>query len=268
MSAGVLHLTKHHGLGNDFLVLLDPVPGLDTAALARRVCDRRRGIGADGLLIGHPGTAGADVTMELRNADGGRAEMSGNGIRCFAQAAWDAGLGSAGPELTVATDAGARVVRRVDAPRPGYIRASVDMGPVKVLENVPDWVRGSVEEAALVDAGNPHLVLLDPAVATVEVGVSGPEIEATFPDGVNVEWIWPGPGPGELTLRVWERGAGETEACGTGSCAAVAAAVSWSRVGPRVVVHNPGGDVTVELGETAVLTGPAARIAAVELPWP
>jgi diaminopimelate epimerase len=268
MTAGVVHLTKHHGLGNDFLVLLDPVAGLDSAALARRACDRHRGVGADGLIVGHPGTHGADVTMELRNADGSRAEMSGNGIRCFAQAAWDAGLGSGGRELSVATDAGVRVVRRVDAPRPGYIRAAVDMGPVKVMEDLPDWVDGSVEEAALVDAGNPHLVLLDPTVASVDVGVVGPEIEASFPGGVNVEWIWPGPGPGELTLRVWERGAGATEACGTGSCAAVVAAVSWSRIGPRAVVHNPGGDVTVELGETAVLTGPAARIAAVELPWP
>jgi len=264
----VVRLTKHHGLGNDFLVLLDPLADLDTVELARRVCDRRRGIGADGLLVAHPGTGDADVAMELRNADGSRAEMSGNGIRCFAQAVWDAGLGGQGDQLVVATDAGHRTVRRVDAPRPGYIRASVDMGPVKVLEDAPAWVGGSVEEAALVDAGNPHLVLLDPAADEVEVRVRGPEIEAAFPGGMNVEWIWPGPGPDELTLRVWERGAGETEACGTGSCAAVAAAVSWSRVGPRVVVHNPGGDVTVDLGPTAVLTGPAARIAAVELPWP
>ncbi|HEY2427731.1 MAG TPA: diaminopimelate epimerase [Acidimicrobiales bacterium] len=266
--SSVLHLTKHHGLGNDFLVLLEPPPDLDAAELARRICDRRRGVGADGLTVGRPGIDGADITMELRNADGSRAEMSGNGIRCFAQAVWDAGLGPVGAELAVATDAGVRVVRRVDAPRPGYIRASVDMGPVKVLEDAPEWVQGSVQEAALVDAGNPHLVLLDARTDEVAAGVRGPEIESGFPGGMNVEWIWPGPGPDELTLRVWERGAGETEACGTGSCAAVAAAVSWSRVGPRVVVHNPGGDVTVELGETAVLTGPAARIAAVELPWP
>ena len=264
----VVRLTKHHGLGNDFLVLLDAEPGLDTTALARRACDRHRGIGADGLLIAHPGVGGADVAMELRNADGSRAEMSGNGIRCFAQAVWDAGRARVPDELVVATDVGIRVVRRVDAPHPGYIRAAVDMGQVKVLEEAPAWVDGTVEEAALVDAGNPHLVLLDPGVEAVEVSARGPEIEAAFPGGMNVEWIWPGPGPDELTLRVWERGAGETQACGTGSCAAVAAAAHWSRVGRRAVVHNPGGDVTVELGETAVLTGPAARIGAVELPWP
>jgi diaminopimelate epimerase len=268
MSAGVLRLTKHHGLGNDFLVLLDPVAGLDGAALARRVCDRHRGIGADGLLIAHPGTDGADVTMELRNADGTRAEMSGNGIRCLAQALWDAGLSRRADEVTVATDAGVRVVRLVDSHRSGYLRAAVDMGPVKVVHDAPQYTLGSVEAAAFVDAGNPHLVLLDPELAAVDVPARGAEIDASFPGGINVEWVWPGPGPGELTLRVWERGAGETEACGTGSCAAAAAALSWARVGPRVVVHNPGGDVTVELRETAVLTGPAARVASVEMPWP
>jgi len=268
MTAGVLRLTKHHGLGNDFLVLLEPVPGLDTAALARRLCDRHRGIGADGLLVAHPGTEGADVTMELRNADGSRAEMSGNGIRCFAQALWDAGLSRSPDELIVATDAGVRNVRLVDAHRAGYLRAAVDMGPVSVVHDAPQYTLGSVEAAAFVDAGNPHLVLLDPKLADVDVAADGAKIEATFAGGINVEWIWPGPGPGELTLRVWERGVGETEACGTGSCAAAAAAMSWARTGPRVVVHNPGGDVTVDLGETAVLTGPAARIASVEMPWP
>jgi diaminopimelate epimerase len=268
VTAGVLRLTKHHGLGNDFLVLVEPVPGLDTAALARRLCDRHRGIGADGLLVAHPGSDGADVTMELRNADGSRAEMSGNGIRCFAQALWDAGLSRSADELVVATDVGVRKVRLMDAHRPGYLRASVDMGPVKVIHDVPRYVTGSVEAAVLVDAGNPHLVLLDPDVHTVDVVARGAEIEAAFDFGINVEWVWPGPGPGELTMRVWERGAGETEACGTGSCAVAAAALYWARGGSRTVVHNPGGDVTVELGASAVLTGPAARIASVELPWP
>ena len=268
VTPGVLRLTKHHGLGNDFLVLLDPMPGLDGAALARRLCDRHRGIGADGLLIAHPGTGGADVTMELRNADGTRAEMSGNGARCLAQALWDAGLSHSPDELLIATDVGVRKVRLVGAQRPGYLRAAVDMGPVKVVDDAPQYTLGTVEAAAFVDAGNPHLVLLDPTLADLDVVQKGTEIEATFAGGINVEWVWPGPGPGELTLRVWERGAGETQACGTGSCAAAAAALSWARSGPRVVVHNPGGDVLVELGDTAVLTGPAARIASVEMPWP
>jgi diaminopimelate epimerase len=262
---GSVRLTKHHGLGNDFLVLLDPPAGLDPATLARRACDRHRGIGADGLLVGWPGTDGADVTMELRNADGGRAEMSGNGIRCFAQAVWER---TPGDVLVVATDAGPRTVRRIDEPRHGFLRVAVEMGPVKVVGDAPDHVQGSVVAAALVDAGNPHLVILDPGLATVDVGWDGPRIEAMFPDGVNVEWIWPGPGPDELTLRVWERGAGETEACGTGSWGAGAGASWWGRTGRRAVVHNPGGDVIVEIGDTALLTGPAAKIADVEWPWP
>jgi diaminopimelate epimerase len=269
MSAGALRMTKHHGLGNDFLVLLEPPPAVDAAGLARRVCDRHRGIGADGLLIAHPGRDGADVTMELRNADGGRAEMSGNGIRCFAQAVWDAGLGSA--TLTVSTDAGVRTVRRVSSSGPLEVRAAVDMGPVKVLADAPRWIPDvageTVEACALVDAGNPHLVLLDRGIETVEVESTGRRIEAMFPDGMNVEWIWP-VAADELVLKVWERGAGRTEACGTGSCAAVAAAVTWGKVGRRVTVRNPGGPVTVELGETAVLTGPSVRIAVVEVPWP
>jgi len=268
VNTGVLRLTKHHGLGNDFLVLLEPAPGLDGSALARRLCDRRRGVGADGLLIAHPGTDGADATMELRNADGSRAEMSGNGIRCFAQALWDAGLSRLSDEVVVDTDAGVRTVRLIDAPQPGYIRAAVDMGAVSVVRDAPQYMVGSIEAAAFVDAGNPHLVLLDPELQRADVSGRGRVIDAGFKGGLNVEWIWPGPGPGELTLRVWERGVGETEACGTGSCAAAAAAMAWARVGRRVVVHNPGGDVTVELGETAVLIGPAARVASVEYPWP
>ncbi len=264
-----LTLTKHHGLGNDFLILLDLAGdhgGLDSARLAREVCDRRRGVGADGLIVATAGRGDADVTMELRNADGSRAEMSGNGIRCLAQAVLDAGV-VAGDQVRVATDAGVRVVDCIDRVKPGFMRLSVDMGPVSLVGDDVRWRTGSVKATAVIDAGNPHLVLLDPGVADVDVVAEGRRIESAFPEGINVEWVWPGPGPDELTLRVWERGAGETEACGSGSCAAAVAAHAWGRVGSRVVVHNPGGDVTVEIGATAVLTGPAACIATVEFPW-
>lgn len=264
-----LNLTKYHGLGNDFLVLLDldgRDAGLDTAELARRVCDRRRGIGADGLLVVTAGVDGTDVTMELRNADGGRAEMSGNGIRCVAQAVLEAGVVE-GDDVVVGTDAGVRVVQCVDRSDDGLMRLSVDMGVVKILSEEPRWCTGSVVAAAIVDAGNPHLVLLDSDMQTTQVSALGPRISDAFPDGINVEWIWSAPRPDELALQVWERGAGETLACGTGSCAAAVAAHAWGRVGPRVVVHNPGGDVTVVLGDTAVLIGPSVRIAAVEYPW-
>ena len=268
-SSPPLRFTKHHGAGNDFLVLVDEgnTSPLD-AAVVRALCDRRFGVGADGVIRIIDGAGRADLAMDLHNADGSPAEMSGNGIRCLAQALWDAGLSRSADELVVATDVGVRKVRLMDANRPGYLRASVDMGPVKVMHDAPQYTNGSVQAAVFVDAGNPHLVLLDSEVQDVDVVARGAEIEAAFDGGINVEWVWPGPGPAELTMRVWERGVGETEACGTGSCAAAAAALYWARGGARTVVHNPGGDVTVELGPTAVLTGPAARIASVEMPWP
>ena len=258
-----LPLTKHHGLGNDFLVLLDldgrrPVD----AALARRLCDRHRGVGADGVIRVTAGTEGADLTMQLRNADGGLAEISGNGIRCLAQAVLDAGV-VPGPSLTVATPAG---VRHLTVRSRGGADAvvSVDMGPAKVgpEEPQPTPDRG----VRPVDMGNPHLVVWGPAFTTEDVHGMGAQIEAHHPGGINVEFVTLGPGADELTMRVWERGVGETMACGSGACAAAAALHEWGLVGPRVVVHQPGGDAEVEVGEsTVVLTGPSHRIARVEV---
>ena len=259
-----LSLTKHHGLGNDFLVLLDidgqrPVD----AALARALCDRHRGVGADGVIRVTAGTDGADVTMQLRNADGGLAEMSGNGIRCLAQAVLDAGL-VRGLNLSVATPAGVRRLTVRGGDGPGTVRVSVDMGPAKVGPEQPQPTpdRG----VRPVDMGNPHLVVWGPAFTTEDVLGMGPQIEAHHAGGINVEFVTVGPGPDELTMRVWERGVGETQACGTGACAAAAAAHEWGLVGARVVVHQPGGDAEVEVRpDTVVLTGPAQRIARVEV---
>jgi diaminopimelate epimerase len=274
VTSPTLALTKHHGLGNDFLVLLDiegRYAGVDTARLAATICDRRRGVGADGLMIATAGDLDpsnrSDVRMELRNSDGTRAEMSGNGVRCLAQAVLDAGLVD-GATVRVGTDAGVRAVTCVERGCAGFMRLSVDMGPVAMTGDDVRFRTGSVEASALVDVGNPHLVLLDPSVGSVDIAAEGKRIEAAFPRGINVEWVWPGPGHDELTLRVWERGVGATQACGTGSCAAATAAHRWGRVGPRVLVHNPGGDVTVDVGDTAVLTGPAVCVAMVEYPWP
>lgn len=245
----MIRLEKYHGLGNDFLVLLDlgalrPVDSTD----ARAVCDRHRGVGADGLIRVTPGEGGADVTMELYNADGSRAEMSGNGIRCLAMALFDAHL--AGPRITVATDAGDRLVTVDDD---GW--ASVDMGLAKVD---PKDVG-----VAFVNMGNPHTVVEVDDLQRLNVAKRAAEWQ-----GRNVEFVVIGPGSDAITMRVWERGVGETLACGTGACAAAAAAFVWGRVGARVVVHQPGGDATVELkGETMVLSGPADHVATVEVPW-
>jgi len=260
-----LSFSKHEGAGNDFLVLVDRGGRCRLGEVeARALCDRHLGIGADGLITVRPGSGGADLTMELRNADGGKAEMSGNGIRCLAQAAVDAGLVRSG-RFTVATDAGVRTVEYRPAERPGRAWASVVMGEVVVGEEEPHPVEGW--RARRVDVGNPHLVLLGPDPDSVDVATVGRRVEAAQPGGVNVEFVATGPGRDELRLRVWERGVGETLACGTGSCAAAAAAHRWGLVGERVQVHNPGGVLEVVLGEEdgdpVVLAGPVRRVAEV-----
>jgi diaminopimelate epimerase len=229
-----MHLRKYHGLGNDFLVLVDadgkqPVD----AALARAVCDRHRGAGADGFIR----VTADPLTMELYNADGSRAETSGNGLRCLARAVVDTGLED-GPQLTAVTDAGSRrLVLHDDG------QVSVEMGTVR-------W------DGDLVDLGNPHLVVFVDDLAKVDEGR----------DGLNVEYVVTGPGPDELTMRVFERGVGETLACGSGACAAAAVAHERGLVGERVTVHQPGGDVRVELADPIVLTGPVEYVCDVE--WP
>jgi len=244
-----LQLEKYHGLGNDFLVLLDldgrhPVDG----ATARALCDRHRGVGADGLIRVTAGPTPGHYGMELYNADGGRAEMSGNGIRCLALALVDAGV-EAGPEIVVATDAGPRRVRLGDTGR-----FSVEMG-VATAEPGPG-------QSLLVDMGNPHAVVEVQDPDDCDLGREA----RRFGGQVNLELVSTGPGPDELTMRVWERGVGETQSCGTGACAAAVAAHKWGLVGERVTVHQPGGPLEVDLGgEQIVLTGPAEWICTVEV---
>jgi diaminopimelate epimerase len=260
----VVRLTKHHGLGNDFLVLLDPAGTADVdGATARGLCDRHRGVGGDGLIVVGPGRDGADVTMALRNADGSRAEMSGNGIRCLGQAvALDRSVDRL--ELVVATDAGPRALAVAPGPDPATASVRVDMGVAKVdLEPSLDALLG---RAALVDIGNPHLVLPREDLAAVDVRTDGPALEALVPGGVNVEWYRRRP-DGDLELVVWERGAGATEACGTGAGAVAAADAAWHGGACTVQVHMPGGRVEVGLGEALTLTGPAVFVATVEVPW-
>jgi diaminopimelate epimerase len=244
-----LNLTKHHGLGNDFLVLLDTDDhhaGADLAAMARALCHRTEGIGADGLIRLGPG-----LRMHLHNADGSRAEMSGNGIRCLAQAIVDFGV-HGGDDLEIVTDAGPkRVIPQFDQ-HDGRRSFKVDMGLVKVTD--------LEDRRAEVDTGNPHLVLLvaDPAAEALEA------LGAENPD-VNVEVVRIDD-TATVTMRVHERGAGITQACGTGSCAIAAATRAWGRTGDRVTVHNPGGPLVVELeGDQAWLTGPAQYIGRVEV---
>ncbi|MGI8938285.1 MAG: diaminopimelate epimerase [Iamia sp.] len=272
-------LTKHHGLGNDFLVLLGPADALAGVGAdeGRRWCDRHRGIGADGLLLGITDTEGADLVMTLYNADGSGAEMSGNGIRCLAQAEADR-RGVARVELLIATEGGPRTVSVEPGPDATSVVASVDMGPAAPGPE-PDGERGPIAEAddpvalaaepkqtRALDLGNPHLVLLVDDPGAVDVHRAGRHWEAAYRAGINVHAVAPSPGEDDaLTMAIWERGAGATEACGTGATAAARAAHDWGLVGTDVVVHMRGGDVTVSVGERMTLHGPAVRIATVEV---
>jgi diaminopimelate epimerase len=265
-----LTLTKHHGLGNDFLVLFDdqPLPEpFDASDLARRLCDRRRGIGADGLIVGvtRPG-AGTDVGMVLYNADGSRAEMSGNGIRCLAQA-WTQRAGVAAAAVTIATDAGLRVVDVSPGPDDRTILASVSMGTAEPIGPPAGWDALGCDPArpvAHLSLGNPHAVVAVDDVDAVDLVALG----SLVPD-VNLEVVAAGPGTGAITMRVHERGAGVTEACGTGAVAAAHAAHGWGLADAadgEITVHMTGGDAKVRVGPELVLTGPATYIAYIEVP--
>ncbi|HEU5470311.1 MAG TPA: diaminopimelate epimerase [Actinophytocola sp.] len=262
---------KGHGTENDFIVLPDPDATLDlTPARVRALCDRARGLGADGVLRVVPAKAVEDAPsdvdddvwfMDYRNADGSVAEMCGNGVRLFARYLVESGL-ERGSGFTVGSRAGARPVRvHPDG------QLIVHMGPVTVLGPSLASVSGSEHPGVAVDVGNPHLVcLLDGGLDRLDLTVQPGFDHALFPNGVNVEFAVPGAG-GEVRMRVHERGVGETRSCGTGTVA-VAAAVLHLRGESTgaVTVHTLGGPVrvTVEDGDST-LTGPAVFVARGEL---
>jgi diaminopimelate epimerase len=264
-----LTLTKHHGLGNDFLVAIHPHVD-DLAALARRLCDRRRGVGADGLLIGESAD-GYAARMTLYNADGSRAEMSGNGIRCFAQA-----LAAVRGDLSaqrILTDAGDRAVQLEATDDPRTILASVDMGAVEPIDAPADWAALGCHPGrpvAHVSLGNPHSVVGVDDIDLVDLADLGAKVPY-----VNLEIVAPSDRTDEIRMRVHERGVGITEACGTGACAAAHAAASWGLATPvdsKLVVVMDGGSATVALDQPEIgrvtLSGPATYVATIEIDSP
>jgi diaminopimelate epimerase len=275
-----LRLSKLHGTGNDFLVTvaLDGGPAPD-AAVARALCDRHRGVGADGLVTLLPGADGADATMELRNADGGIAEMSGNGIRCLAWVAFREGLakgetsnvGMQHGELMVDTRGGRRRVE-LEILDGVVVGAMVDMGPVTFEPsqiplaapsafNLEATFHGTTYGGDAAGVGNPHFVLFVDDVDTARVAQHGPhlEVDERFPKHTNVEFVQV-LYPDRLRMRVWERGVGETLSCGTGVCAAAAVANRRGLVDAFVTVEVPGGLHIVELGDTIVLGGEVQHV--------
>ena len=261
-----LELTKHHGLGNDFLVVFHPNVG-DLPSLARRVCDRHRGIGADGLLVGE-NASGYAARMELYNADGSRAEMSGNGIRCFAQALARR-RGDLSPQL-ILTDAGDRLVTLQATDDADIVEAAVDMGPIAPLPEPEHWhLLGTdpMRPVLHLSVGNPHAVVAVDDVAAIDLLALGEKV----PD-INLEVIQSGPEASSIVMRVHERGAGITEACGTGACASAWAAAQWGLVASgqgEITVHMDGGHAKVRLHHPqhghATLVGPAVMIGSVRV---
>jgi diaminopimelate epimerase len=267
-----MRFAKYHGIGNDFVMIADPADRLRlTAELARRLCDRRLGIGADGVIRVAPGGDGAALFMDHVNRDGSQAEMCGNGIRCLTLFARAEGL-TDDREFTVGTRAGNKSVRIV-----ADDLVEVDMGPpLFAPESIPVRTAGAdalhtklelldeVVEAACLSMGNPHAVLFVDDVAEAPVTSLGPRIEqhAAFPNRTNVEFVR-AMASDRIEVRVWERGVGETLACGTGACAAAVAARLLAGGDETVTVSLPGGELDItwtgsRTGAGPVLmTGPA-----------
>jgi len=270
-----LRFAKLHGTANDFVYVdaREGFPG-DPAALAPRLCDRRRGIGADGLILIEPVTDGtADCRMVIYNADGSRPEMCGNGIRGLAKFVWDRGIARENP-LRVATDAGVKTIIP-DVAGGVVARVTVDMGtPEWDGRRIPVDADGEVVERPLtvdgrswrvtcVSMGNPHCVVFVDDVATLPLETLGPRFAGHpfFPRGVNTEFIRVA-ARDRLEMRVWERGAGETQACGTGACAAAVAAARTGRAERRATVSLPGGDLLIDwrADDHVLMTGDAVEV--------
>lgn len=276
-----VEFVKGHGTENDFVVLPDPDGSLAlTDARVRALCDRHRGLGADGVLRVLPvarvaerlpdvradavASSAAEWFMDYRNADGSIAEMCGNGVRVFARYLVEAGLAKPG-EFAVGTRAGDRAVTVVEDDPEGTV--AVAMGPARITGRSSAGLGGLVLPGVAVDVGNPHLVCDTTAdLGSLDLTHAPAHDEAVFPHGVNVEFVTE-VAPGELRMRVYERGVGETRSCGTGTVAAVAAVLHLAgRTEGESVVHVPGGSVRVTVADgVSTLTGPAVLVARGEL---
>ena len=284
----MLQFTKMHGAGNDYVYIdcfSQPVPD-DPAVLAPILSDRHKGIGGDGIVLICPSDR-ADARMRMFNADGSEAEMCGNAIRCVAKYVHDHGICSQ-TEMSIETGAGVLQLQlTIEDGKTRIVR--VDMGePILRPDAVPTTLLGSSEmpdgaaierpltiyetdtdqpirfSASAVSMGNPHCVIFVDEITDRHVFHLGPQIEHAdeFPNRVNVEFVEL-ISPTELRMRVWERGSGETLACGTGACAVAIAGVLSGRSERRVTIHLLGGDLEIEWNETdnhVYKTGPAEEL--------
>jgi diaminopimelate epimerase len=276
-----MRFTKMHGAGNDYIYVdcfSQPYPR-DPSALSRAVSDRHTGVGADGLILICPSEVG-DVRMRMWNADGSEAEMCGNGVRCVAKYVSDHGIVRK-PRLRIETGRGVLTLDLES--RNGKVeRVRVNMG-APILEaaeipttlpgdpptNVPLRVQHQTYSVTCVSMGNPHCVLYVEGVERAPILELGPLIETDphFPRRTNVEFVQV-LSRDEVRMRVWERGSGETLACGTGACAVAVAGVLTERTGRRLLAHLRGGDLELEWAsdDQVYMTGPAQEVFSGE--WP
>jgi diaminopimelate epimerase len=261
-----MKFTKMHGLGNDYVYVdcfEESLAGKDAGQLARRLSDRNRGVGGDGLILIGPSER-ADVRMEMYNADGGRAQMCGNGIRCVARYALERGLTTANP-MRIETDAGLRVAHVVPQeegpPEVTVAMGSPNFSPAALparyvgerIDKAEFVVNKRVLRVSCVSMGNPHAVVFVRDFAKIDVRRDGGALEThpTFPEGINVHFARVDR-PGTITMKSWERGTGVTQACGTGACAVGV----LSKEEMPVRVQLPGGRLVVDWVRPAGATEP------------
>ena len=270
-----MKFTKMHGAGNDYVYVncFEPVELGDVAELARAMSDRHFGIGGDGIVLICPSERG-DARMRMYNADGSEAEMCGNAVRCVAKFVYDHGIATK-DELAIETGRGVLSLQ-CEAVNGRVERVRVNMAePILISSEIPTTLPGDppikspIEvggrqlEVTCVSMGNPHAVTFVDEVNDDWVLNIGPQLEmhAAFPRKINAEFIQV-VSRNELIMRVWERGSGETLACGTGACASVVAGVLAGVNDRRVTVHLRGGDLEIEWAESGevYMTGPATEV--------
>jgi diaminopimelate epimerase len=273
-----MKFTKMHGLGNDFILFdgrNEKVQDIDWPAMTPKLCDRNFGIGADGVILVLCSDK-ADFEMRIFNADGSEPEMCGNGIRCFAKYIFDTATDKkevisvftkAGIKLPVVeTDKGRITGIEVDMGEPVLQRNKIPMIGKDAAQVVNEKIKVNGKEFSFtaVSMGNPHAVIYVDDVEGMDIAAVGPLIEndPLFPERTNVEFVQIG-SPKEATARVWERGVGETLACGTGACAVLVAGVLNKKMERHGVIHLPGGALEIEWEEDTghvLMTGPATTV--------
>ena len=277
-----MRFVKMQGIGNDYVYvdcIRQPLPS-DIASLATKISDRNFGVGGDGLILICPSDK-ADARMRMFNNDGSESEMCGNGVRCVAKFVYDHGIAK---KTSLAIETGRGVLKlELETAGGKCHQVRVDMGePILVAENIPTTLLGTppLEVPLLIDGvelkvtcvsmGNPHCITFVKEITNEMVLGIGPKVEkhSTFPRRTNVEFVRVD-NPGEITMRVWERGSGETLACGTGACAVAVAGVLTGRTDRSIIAHLRGGDLRLDWSKTdnhVFMTGPAVEVFQGE--WP